>query len=149
MPRYNKDYYGGALIILIGVGAVLGGVQYGIGALTHMGSGFFPAAVGVILVACGLAIALGAGPPSVDREKPRPFEWRGRGCIIGGLVAFIVLAAYGGALLATFAIVFIAALGDRKNTVTQALILATVMVVINVVVFWWALQVQLPLFNWG
>ncbi|MFP3711527.1 tripartite tricarboxylate transporter TctB family protein, partial [Paraburkholderia sp. SIMBA_009] len=48
-----------------------------------------------------------------------------------------------------FAIVFISALGDRKNTVKQAFVLSLGMSVIAVVVFWWALQLQLPLFRWG
>ncbi|MCJ9713295.1 tripartite tricarboxylate transporter TctB family protein, partial [Bordetella hinzii] len=50
---------------------------------------------------------------------------------------------------ATFAIVFISALGDRTNTLKQALLLSVSMCVIAVVVFWWALQLQLPLFRWG
>ena len=50
---------------------------------------------------------------------------------------------------ATFAIVFISTLGDRKNTVKQAFVLSIGMSVIAVVVFWWALQLQLPLFRWG
>ena len=43
----------------------------------------------------------------------------------------------------------ISALGDRKNTVKQAFVLSIGMSVIAVVVFWWALQLQLPLFRWG
>ena len=44
----RKDYYGGALMVLIGLGAIYGGSDYHIGTLSHMGPGFFPAA----LVAC-------------------------------------------------------------------------------------------------
>ncbi len=76
-------------------------------------------------------------------------DMRGAICIIVGILAFIGLGHYGGLLPATFAITFISALGDRKNTVKQALILSVGMVVIAVVVFWWALQLQLPLFQWG
>ena len=41
------------------------------------------------------------------------------------------------------------ALGDRKNTIKQAILLSLAMSAIAVVVFWWALQLQLPLFRWG
>jgi hypothetical protein len=76
-------------------------------------------------------------------------DLRGGICIILGIVAFIVLGNWGGLLPATFAITFISALGDRTNTVLQAFILSLAMVVVAVVVFWWALQLQLPLFRWG
>ena len=44
---------------------------------------------------------------------------------------------------------FISALGDRDNTLREALLLALAMMAIAVVVFWWALSLQLPLFQWG
>jgi hypothetical protein len=46
-------------------------------------------------------------------------------------------------------VVFIAALGDRQNSVKAAFYLALSITAVSVVVFWWALQVQFPLFNWG
>jgi high-affinity Fe2+/Pb2+ permease len=64
-------------------------------------------------------------------------------------VAFIVLGEYGGLVPATFAIVFISALGDRNNSLKQAFWLSAGMVVIAVVIFWWALQMQFDLFRWG
>ena len=63
-------------------------------------------------------------------------------CILLGILAFLGLGHYGGLLPATFAIVFISALGDRNNTVKQALVLALGMSVVAVVVFWWALQLR-------
>ena len=44
---------------------------------------------------------------------------------------------------------FISALGDRDNTLTEAVLLSLAMSFIAVVVFWWALKLQLPLFQWG
>ncbi len=149
LRSYNRDYYGGALMILIGVAAASGSLRYQIGTPSNMGPGFFPAAVGVLLAMVGLAIALTAGlSPDEDGARISP-DWRGWGCIIGGILAFVVLGQYGGLVPATFAIVFISALGDRTNSVWQAFWLASAMVVISIVVFSWALQLQLPLFAWG
>ena len=145
----NKDYYGGALMILIGLAAAYAGTRYQLGTLARMGPGFFPTAVGAILAAIGLAIALSARP-AVDEAAGLPaFEWRAWSGIIGGTVAFIVFGEYGGLVPATFAIVFISAMGDRNNTLKQAFWLAAGMVAIAVVVFWWALQMQFDLFRWG
>jgi hypothetical protein len=145
-----KDYAGGTLMLLLGIGAMVQGRTYTIGSLSRMGPGFFPVALGAILALIGLAILISArlSKPPAD-VKPLPPEWRGWGCIIFSIVAFAVLGKYGGLVPATFAIVFISALGERKNSVRSALILALAMVVVCVVVFWWGLQLQFPLFAWG
>lgn len=146
---FNRDYYGGALMILIGLCALFGGVRYHLGTLSNLGPGFFPATTGGMLALCGAGIALTARPVRETNTAVAAPEWRGWLCIIGGMVAFVVLGVYGGLVPATFALVFIAALGDRKNTLTSAALLAVIMVVIGVVLFHWALQLQLPLFTWG
>lgn len=156
LSTYRRDYYAGALMVLIGVGAVVQGYQYNIGTLTRMGPGFFPVALGVILACLGVLIAGTAKQPQVrptlheggPLESGGP-EWRGWFCILASIVAFIVLGQYGGLLPATFAIVFISAMGDRNNTWLSALVLASVISLSCLVIFWWALQVQFPLFTWG
>jgi hypothetical protein len=150
LDRYHKDYYGGALMLLIGLWAVYEGCGYNIGTLSHMGPGFFPVAVGAVLASMGLLIAFSArGAVSVDTGKHEPYERRGWICITVGLLAFIALGKYGGLLPATFAVVFISALGDRQNTMRDALLLALGICAAAVVVFWWALKMQFPLFTWG
>ncbi|WP_454692455.1 tripartite tricarboxylate transporter TctB family protein [Achromobacter aloeverae] len=141
-------------MVLVGLGAIYGGTDYHIGSLSHMGPGFFPAAVGGLLVLTGILIAASArsGPPAEAVPSAHPHglpDLRGGICILLSIVAFIIIGEYGGLLPATFAITFIAALGDRKNTILQSVLLSLAMVVIAIVVFWWALQLQLPLFRWG
>ena len=56
---YNKDYYGGALMILLGGSAAYAAQSYNIGSLAHMGPGYFPFAVGILLALTGvLMVAL-------------------------------------------------------------------------------------------
>jgi hypothetical protein len=153
--EYARDYYGGALMLLIGLGAVAQGMRYGVGTLTHMQSGFFPVALGCVLALLGVMIATSArradtGEEAGDStEDAAPPEWRGWICITLGIVAFLVLGRYGGLLPATFTLVFISALGDRDNSVRTALILAAAICVVSVVVFWWALKLPFPLLSWG
>lgn len=147
----NKDYYGGALIIAIGLGAIFEGSTYRIGTLREMGPGFFPAAVGALMLLMGVIIAIeGLARKNIaTKDDSKPSQARGWFCILGGTAAFIVLGEYTGLLPATFAIVFISALGDRQNTVKSAFILATSMCVVATVIFWWGLQLQFPLLRWG
>ena len=151
------DYYGGALMIVLGLGASFQSLSYDRGTLSRMGPGFFPLALGIILTLTGVAIAAAAAPPAAklgtttDGETQQPWkpEWRGWTCIALGIVAFIVLANNGGLRPATFAVVFVSALGDRRNSVLSAAALAGATVVFAVVVFSLGLHVQLPLFHWG
>ena len=142
-------------MLLFGLSAVWAGTSYRIGSLERMGPGFFPVALGVILALAGVAIMIGAAANAIAEGKEenkeanlRP-EWRGWICISLSIVAFVILGKYGGLVPATFGIVFISAMGDRQNTVKNALILAAAMCLVCVLIFWYALQVQFPLFQWG
>ena len=145
----RKDLIGGGLMLLLGVGAAVQSLQYPIGSLVRMGPGYFPLALGIILTAFGALIMLGGlrTAPVAPAVKLRP-EWRGWICICAAMIAFAVLGLYAGLLPATFACVFIAALGDRKNSLLAALVLSATMTVVCLIVFWWLLKVQLPLFIW-
>ena len=153
-----KEALSGTLMLLLGVGAAVQSLQYRLGTLSRMGPGFFPLCLGVGLAVIGaiiLTASLRVGPRAglatdqdVGSLRFRP-EWRGWACILAGLAAFAVLGETLGIMPATFATVFIAALGDRENSWRAALLIAAGMTAIAFVVFWWLLQVQLPLLRWG
>ncbi|KAJ8133731.1 hypothetical protein OY671_013055, partial [Metschnikowia pulcherrima] len=73
----RKDYYGGASMVLIGLGAIYGGTDYHIGTLSHMGPGFFPAALGGSLALTGISIAISAR--SGDATPPAPGDGHAHG----------------------------------------------------------------------
>lgn len=146
----HKDFWGGGLMVLLGIVVALQGSTYSIGTLSRMGPGYFPVALGVILALSGIAIAIkGYLSAPVRDQKPLPPEWKAWFLISLSVVAFVVLAQYMGLVPATFGVVFISALADRDNTWKHAAVLALAIVVVCVIVFWWALQIQLPLFRWG
>lgn len=150
---FKKDFVGGILIFAIGIGVTIHSYSFEIGTLNQMGPGFFPLVLGLILTACGAAIAAKRQTEKVNSRdesnvKHAP-EWKAWVLISIGIASFIVLAKIAGLIVATFAIVFISALGDRDNTLKSATLIALLMVIVSVTVFWWALQIQLPLFAWG
>lgn len=148
--KRGRDYVGGVLMIALGLGAAWQGSTYEIGKMSRMGPGFFPVALGVILALAGIAIAVTARfeQDAVD-AAPLPPEWRAWGCICASIVAFVVLGKFGGLVPATFAVVFVSALGDRQNRPIDAALLAIGCVVVAFVIFHWGLQLQFPLFQWG
>ena len=150
--KRTRDQFGGILVTAIGVAVTAGAVNYDIGSLGQMGPGFFPLAIGVLITLTGIALFFGASPRDahpVAATERRPIDWRGPFCIVFGIVAFLVLGKYGGLLPATFALVFVSAMGDRRNSVRSAVILSAAMVAVCFVVFAWLLQVQFPIFSWG
>jgi hypothetical protein len=154
--KLDKDHYAAALLILIGAGVVTEGAGYRIGSLTQMGAGFIPVVLGVLLLLMGLAIGLtgrsSAKSPDIavpSAHGPGHVDVRGWLCILGGVFAFVLFGHYGGLAPATFASVFVAALGDRNNSVKDAALLALGLVVAGAIIFSWGLRMQLPLFTWG
>src|SRR5260221_10212037 len=118
----KKDYIGGALVILLGTGAVAIGRTYEIGKLSRMGPGFFPVALGCILVLAGAAIAVTATlPHESSEEETLPPEWRGWFCIIASLIAFVVIGQNGGPIPPPLPLPFISPPGGPSQSLLKPL----------------------------
>jgi len=138
-------------MIAFGLVMSLKGPTYRMGTLMHMGPGFMPTALGVILICLGIAIiapALLLEPGEDEDILPEHREWFAWGCILASPVAFILFGSYGGLAPATFACVFVAAMGDRTMTYRQATILSAVITVFGVGLFHYLLQVPMPVLEW-
>lgn len=146
-----RDLYGGVLLLLMGLGAVAEGLAHPVGNLFRMGTGYFPIILGTALACIGAAIAIGTlikGGGPTELEPGEHFhlpDVRGFVAIVGGILAFIGLAEFVGFAPATFALVFISAMGDRTSTLKSALVLACVMTGVLIGLFWYALQIPLRL----
>ena len=147
----KRDFYAGGLVILFGLVMALKGPIYRLGSLMHMGPGFMPTVLGVILIFLGILIAGSAvGVPDGEDEDILPAhpEWFGWACILAGPLAFIIFGSYFGLIPATFACVFVSALGDRDATLKNSAMLAALITVFGVGLFSYVLQVPMPLLTW-
>src|SRR5579872_7498540 len=100
-------------MVLLGIGVALKGTTYRAGTLMHMGPGFLPTALGIILVLIGIAIAVVAlsdheQDQAILSEHPQWWAWL---CILMSPIFFIFFGRYFGMAPGTFMCVFIAALG--------------------------------------
>ena len=151
----KRDFYAGGFMILFGLVMALKGPTYNLGTLMHMGPGFLPTALGVILIGLGIAISMMAVPvpEGVDEDLlPEDPQWFAWACILASPLAFIIFGTIGGLAPATFACVFVAALGDKKATWLGTFGLSVLITVFGVALFHFVLQIPMPVlkfFGWS
>lgn len=151
-PR-GRDLVSGALCIAGGIGVLIEARRLGVGSLDHLGAGFYPAALGGLLLAVGLLVAgtalvMAQQPDDTPHDAILAPDWRGGACIIGAVAAFVLFADLMGLAPAVFFCAFIGALGDRSGTVRGSLILAVGMAIACTVLFGYLLGVNMPLWQW-
>jgi hypothetical protein len=159
----RREFAAGGLMAALGLFVALKGATYRAGTLMHMGPGFLPTALGILLVLLGIAIAIpglkaSASPAASEPALPGEHEnqnivpdnpqWFAWACIVASPVAFIFFGRYFGMAPGTFACVFIAALGDKAATWRGTIVLATVVTVFGCGLFSYFLQVPMPIFTW-
>jgi Tripartite tricarboxylate transporter TctB family len=147
----KRDFYAGGLMILFGLVMALKGPTYQLGTLMHMGPGFLPTVLGVILIFLGVAIAgvaATAGEGEDEDILPEKPEWLAWACILASPLAFMLFGSYGGMAPGTFACVFVAAMGDREATLKSSAILAAVITIFGVGLFAYILQIPMPVLEW-
>jgi hypothetical protein len=151
----KRDFYAGLLMIFFGTVMAVHGPSYSLGTLMHMGPGFLPTALGVVLICLGIAVGLQAVPvPDGEDEDllpPSP-QWFAWACILASPLLFIVFGTYGGLAPATFACVFVASLGDHKATWLGSVLLSIFITVFGVLLFHFVLQIPMPVlkfFSWS
>lgn len=148
---HKKDFYAGGVMILFGLFAALKGPDYGSGTLMHMGPGFMPTALGIILALIGLVLEAGVllqrsdEPDQILPENPQWFAWI---CILAGPLMFVIFGTYFGMLPGTFMCIFVSALGDKTQTWKSALVLASTVGVAGCILFVYFLQVPMPMVTW-
>jgi hypothetical protein len=147
----KRDFYAGLLMIFFGLVMALKGPTYRLGSLMHMGPGFMPTALGALLICLGIAIAI-AGLSAEEGEDedllPENPEWFAWGCILASPLAFMLFGSLFGLAPATFACVFVAAMGDREMTLKKAILLSAFIMVFGVALFSYLLQIPMPILTW-
>jgi hypothetical protein len=144
----RTDSWAGLLCVAIGGVTLWQANSYSIGTLAQMGPGFYPAILGVLLTGVGVLIVLAGGAPvEADplHDMPAGPEWRGRLCILGGMAVFILTVERLGMVMATFGCVLVAAMGDRRATLSASVALAGAITVFGALLFHGLLGIALPL----
>jgi hypothetical protein len=139
----NRDFLAGLVFVVLGGLAVALARDYPIGSTMRMGPGYFPTALGGILLLFGVYVLL-RGVRSGDEVKG---EWgyRPLALITLSIVLFGFLLDRVGMVPAIVATLFVGAAAGREFRLKEVLLLAVVMTAFSVAVFSYGLKLPYPL----
>lgn len=119
--------------------------QYPLGTIRNMQAGMFPAGIGCLLAAIGLAILLGG----ILRDAALPrVEWRSLASISASVAAFAMTLNSLGLICAVALCSLIASLAKDGVRGKEALGLAACLAVLSAGIFHFGLGLQIPLLPW-
>lgn len=147
MARARADLMAGAIFVAFGlffsVGALL---QLEIGTTSEMGPGFFPLALGAVLVLLGALVAAEGVVGGEDRPIGR-LPWRAALLIAAALLFFGLTVRVLGLLPALFVALLLPAFAARHTSRRVAVAIAVGLTVLSVLIFVVALRLPLQLFG--
>lgn len=142
LNRAYGDIIGGLLITAFGVFVLFYSERYAMGTLQRMGPGYFPRALGFLMVGLGVIIAA----PAFARAGPIPrFRLRSFLSILASLVFFALTLRSLGLVVATSGTVLIASLATNQLTWVTRGVLMVAITAITYVVFILGLRMILPI----
>lgn len=145
MPRirHPKDFIAGLLFAAIGLGAIVISSAYQPGTAAHMGPGYFPRMLGIILTVLGIALTLRALRSQGD---PIPsWKWRPTVVVLGSVVLFGAIVIPVGLVLSTIVLILLSSAASPEFRPKEALVSSALLAAMVVGVFVLGLNLQLPI----
>jgi hypothetical protein len=142
------DILAGLMFVAFGLAFAITSLSYELGTPLRMGPGYFPLALGGILVFLGLLIA-GKGFISSSGAEGRfgRVPWRALFLIVLAVLFFGLTVRGLGVVPATAVTALLTALASSRTGILAAVAIAAGLTVLCVLVFLVALQVRLPMFG--
>ena len=144
MQRSVKDIGAGLVFVAFGLAFGAGAATYTVGTPARMGPGFFPLAVGVLLVILGAAIVIRVGQEADDEALTRP-ALRALAFILGAVLIFGVTVRGLGLVPSIFVTAALSSLASPRTTVPMAFGFGLLLTAISVAIFVVALRLNLQL----
>ena len=145
MPQilHNKDFWGGVMLIAIGIAAAVMARDYPFGTALRMGPGYFPTVLGGVLALFGLYLLV----RSLRSSDVIAGSWSIRALVIlpVAFVLFGVLMDRAGFIPALAVLIVGSAAAGPEFRLREVALLTAVLIVFCVVVFIWGLGLPYPL----
>jgi hypothetical protein len=151
--KSQKDFFSGVLFMGIGGAFAWGATTYTVGTAAHMGPGYFPLMLGLLMVLLGMLITFKSLVTETESgDHIGHWAWRPLFFILAANVAFGVLLGglprIGlppmGLIAAIVALALIAALAGKGFVLRDVLLLAALLAVGSYLIFIVLLKLQIP-----
>ena len=139
--RGPRDFWAGMLFVAIGAAAILIARDYPMGSAVRMGAGYFPRALGALLIFLG-ALSVVRSFRLAGEPIPR-WRWRPLVVALGSVVVFGLIVQYAGLALSTLFLVFASSAASDEFRPKEAALAGVLMAALCVGVFVYALNIQL------
>ena len=146
--RAVTDILAGLIFVAFGLAFAITSLSYELGTPLRMGPGYFPLALGGILVLLGLLI-MGKGliSGSGAEERLGSVPWRALILIVVAVLFFGLTVRGLGLVPATAVTALLTALASNRTSILAAVAIAAGLTALSVLIFVVALQLRLPLFG--
>lgn len=144
LPRALKDILAGLAFAAFGLAFAVVASSYEIGTTVAMGPGYFPLALGGLLVLLGGVIAA-KGFLDGEAGAVGAVPWRALVLVLGAVLFFGLTVRGLGLIPSTFVAALMSAFASRRTGVVGALLISVGLTVLSMVVFVAALSLRLPL----
>jgi hypothetical protein len=142
--RDSGGFVAGLLFLSVGLGAVGIGSGYRVGSALHMGPGYFPVVLGVLLILVGIASVVRALTVTVTSGER--IAWRPL-LVIGAAVAVFAVAIDRIGLVPTvFIAALLACMAAPRPRVAESCLIAAVLSVMAAGIFYYGLKLPFSLF---
>lgn len=144
----RPDLMAGTAFVALGLAFAIGGSRYDVGSALRMGSGYVPLVLGSLLTVLGLIIVVASFrgvDPAVAHADRGPIPWQRMGLLLAAIMFFgftVGGLGLGPSLLVT---TFLSALAGQGTKPVKALLIATGLTALCLVVFVALLQLRLPI----
>ncbi len=128
-----KDFWAGLMFLAFGIGFSWAAQAYQMGSAVRMGPAYFPTVLGALLAVLGLVVFLQSF--IVQGERVSRFYIKPVVLVLGGVIIFALLLRPFGLVIATIALIFVAALGGYDFRWKEVAVLAACLVVFALLVF--------------
>lgn len=142
--RDTAGFVAGMMFLAVGAGTVAIARDYTVGSALHMGPGYFPVVLGMLLIVAGAASALRA--LAITEDRPVRVALRPLLTIGAAVVVFAGGIDRAGLIPTVFASALLASMATPRPKILEATLIAACLTVLSAGIFYYGLKLPFALF---
>ena len=146
MQKSLRDIAAGLVFVAFGLAFAITAYSYDLGNAIRMGPGYFPLMLGGLLILLGIGV-MAEGVLAGEGHPIGPIPWRGIVLILAAVLFFGFTVRGLGLVPSLFITVLASSLASRRSGALAALLIAIGLTLLCLIIFVWALGLNLPLFG--